>query len=92
MERRGRITMRAHGTAGGECEIDIRDEGPGIPEEVRARMFDPFFTTKSRGTGLGLPTARRIVEMHGGTIDVECPPDGGTLVRLRLPNAVPHPA
>jgi PAS domain S-box-containing protein len=92
MERRGRITMRAHGNAAGECEIDVRDEGPGIPEEVRARMFDPFFTTKARGTGLGLPTARRIVEMHGGTIDIECPHDGGTLVRLNLRNAVTHPA
>jgi len=85
MERRGRIAIYVcpHGSAA--CEIGVRDEGPGIPEDVRPRMFDPFFTTKNRGTGLGLPTARRIVEMHGGSIDIECPDEGGTLVRVTLP-------
>ncbi len=89
MERRGRIAIYVcpHGSA--ECEIGVRDEGPGIPEDVRQRMFDPFFTTKNRGTGLGLPTARRIVEMHGGSIDIECPDEGGTLVRVTLPTAAP---
>ena len=52
---------------------------------VAAKAFEPFFTTKARGTGLGLSTARRLVEAHGGTISVECPPAGGTTVTLQLP-------
>lgn len=65
--------------------IAIADNGPGIPAEVREKIFEPFFTTKHRGTGLGLPTARRVVERHRGTIDVECPPGGGTVVTVTLP-------
>lgn len=67
------------------CSIAIEDNGPGIPHEVRGMIFTPFFTTKRRGTGLGLPTAKRLVEAHGGTIDLECPPGGGTLVIVRVP-------
>jgi PAS domain S-box-containing protein len=69
----------------GHCEVTVRDHGPGIPPEVRERIFEPFFTTKHRGTGLGLPTAKRVVELHKGTIEVTTPPDGGTLVRVSLP-------
>ena len=85
MERRGRIVLSARGVDGRDCVIAIADEGPGIPEDVRDRIFDPFFTTKTRGTGLGLPTAKRIIDMHAGSIDVECPPGGGTIVRVTLP-------
>ena len=67
------------------CQITIADQGPGIAPEVRERLFTPFFTTKARGTGLGLSTARRLVEAHGGTLAIECPPTGGTLATLRLP-------
>ena len=73
-------------TAGGVCVIAFHDGGPGIPDDVLGRIFTPFFTTKARGTGLGLPTARRIVEAHGGTIGVECPQGGGTIVTIRLPS------
>ena len=65
--------------------IAVTDDGPGIPADVRPRIFEPFFTTKHRGTGLGLPTARRVVERHRGTIDVECPAAGGTTVTVTLP-------
>ncbi len=85
MDRRGRIVISARSVDGHDCVIAIADEGPGIPEEVRDRIFDPFFTTKTRGTGLGLPTAKRIIDMHAGSIDVECPPAGGTIVRVTLP-------
>jgi PAS domain S-box-containing protein len=51
--------------------VAIRDDGPGIPPERRPRVFDPFFTTKARGTGLGMPIARRIVEAHGGRIGID---------------------
>jgi two-component system sensor kinase FixL len=67
------------------CEIVFQDSGPGIPPDIRERIFTPFFTTKSRGTGLGLPTAKRLIEAHAGTIDIQCPPGGGTIVTVQLP-------
>jgi two-component system sensor kinase FixL len=67
------------------CQITVADHGPGIAPDVREKLFTPFFTTKARGTGLGLSTARRLVEAHGGTLTIECPPAGGTLATLRLP-------
>lgn len=69
----------------GRCEIVVRDEGPGIPPDVLERVFEPFFTTKHRGTGLGLPTARRIVERHGGTLELASWPGSGTRVIVSLP-------
>jgi PAS domain S-box-containing protein len=75
------------GSQGQAAEVAVRDSGPGIPADVRARIFTPFFTTKSRGSGLGLPTAKRLVEAHHGTINVECPATGGTTVTVQLPTA-----
>jgi len=65
--------------------VSIADTGPGMPAEVRGKVFEPFFTTKHRGTGLGLPIARRIVTAHGGTMDVETRDAGGTVVFVSLP-------
>ncbi|MCK6439337.1 MAG: ATP-binding protein, partial [Planctomycetes bacterium] len=70
-----------------QCALTIHDSGPGIPADIRAQVFEPFFTTKGRGTGLGLPTAKRHIEAQGGTIDIECPPSGGTKVTICLPLA-----
>jgi PAS domain S-box-containing protein len=67
------------------CRIDVRDEGPGIPLEIRDRVFEPFFTTKARGGGLGLAIARRTAELHGGSIRFDCPPRGGTVMTIHLP-------
>jgi len=67
------------------CHIAFSDNGPGIPPEILEKIFTPFFTTKSRGSGLGLSTARRLIEAHRGTIDVLCPPGGGTTVTVQLP-------
>jgi two-component system sensor kinase FixL len=67
------------------CEIAVRDGGPGIPDDVRQKIFMPFFTTKSRGSGLGLPTAKRLIEAHHGLIAVDCPAAGGTTVTVQLP-------
>jgi len=72
-------------TNNGVCRIAISDNGPGIPKDARERIFEPFFTTKHRGTGLGLPTAKRVIEQHGGSIEVQCPPTGGTVVTVSLP-------
>ena len=67
------------------CQIAFTDEGPGIPAEVLEKIFTPFFTTKARGSGLGLPTVRRLIEAHHGTISIACPSAGGTVVTVQLP-------
>ena len=84
MQGRGRIRVDI-GTADGACEMAFTDSGPGIPEEIREKVFKAFFTTKARGTGLGLATAKRLIEAHHGSIRVEFPPGGGTRFILRLP-------
>lgn len=75
--------------------IEVRDDGCGIPESVRARVFDPFFTTKEvgRGTGQGLALSRAIVvDRHHGKIGFESQVDVGTTFRVWLPFAQPEPA
>lgn len=67
------------------CELSFADAGPGIPLEIREKIFTPFYTTKSRGSGLGLPTAKRLIEAHHGQLTIDCPPAGGTTVVIRLP-------
>ena len=83
----GSIEIRTQ-SRDGTLEIEIADDGPGVPEAMVDEIFRPFFTTKERGsgTGLGLPTARRICELHGGGIDLVESTPGRTvfLVRLRL--------
>lgn len=65
--------------------ITVTDDGPGIPDDVAGRIFDAFFTTKTRGTGLGLPVARKVVEAMGGTITVGRAPKGtGARFAFRL--------
>ena len=69
--------------------LTVRDSGVGMDAEALARVFEPYFSTKSSGTGLGLPIARRNVELSGGTIEVESQKGQGTTVRVRLPVASP---
>jgi two-component system NtrC family sensor kinase len=64
--------------------LSIRDTGRGIPPENLPRVFDPFFTTKESGSGLGLSVAHGIVVEHGGSVDVESPPEGGAVFRLEF--------
>jgi len=77
-----RVSLRRLGQ---DLQIAVGDNGPGIAADVRQNLFKPFFTTKARGTGLGLSTAKRLLDAHGGTIAVDCPAAGGTVVTLRLP-------
>ncbi|MGA2533959.1 MAG: HAMP domain-containing sensor histidine kinase [Candidatus Aminicenantales bacterium] len=65
--------------------IAIRDTGPGMSRETIERIFDPYFSTKDAGTGLGLPIAKKIIEEHGGTIQVASEPGGGTTVTMEFP-------
>jgi signal transduction histidine kinase len=82
-----RVSLRL---ANGCIGVQIADSGPGIPAEIRADLFRAFRTTKARGTGLGMATAKRLIESQGGTIAVECPPAGGTEVTLTVPAAPPE--
>jgi two-component system sensor kinase FixL len=87
---RGRGHIQVDVSAGdSSCRIAVTDDGPGIPADVRDKMFMPFFTTKRRGSGLGLATARRIIDAHRGRIRVDCPPQGGTVVTVELPLQLP---
>jgi len=81
-----RVSVEA---AEGMCRIRFRDNGPGIPTDIRERIFTPFFTTKTKGTGLGLPTTKRLIDAHSGRIEIECPPTGGTIVTVYLPSELP---
>jgi hypothetical protein len=70
-----------------EVVIHIQDNGPGMSEEVRARLFDPFFTTKSvgKGTGLGLSISHQIIEKHGGTLKCQSQPEQGATFSIQIP-------
>jgi two-component system sensor kinase FixL len=84
MAGRGELRVQL-GASGQVSSVAVTDSGPGIPPEIRDKIFTPFFTTKVRGTGLGLPTARRLVEAQHGSIAIECPPAGGAIVTVYLP-------
>jgi PAS domain S-box-containing protein len=88
MGQQGVVRVASH-RRGDRQEILVIDNGPGIPADVREHLFEPFYTTKSRGTGLGLATAHRIVASHRGEIRLECPPGGGTTAIVTLPCEVP---
>jgi signal transduction histidine kinase len=81
------LWITARGTDTG-VQVEVADDGPGVPQDVAAHAFEPFFTTKEvgKGTGLGLDISRRIVvERHGGEISLEPREGGGARVVVRLP-------
>jgi signal transduction histidine kinase len=84
MGGKGRVTVSVT-RRDDQCVIQVRDTGPGVPPEIRDQVFEPFFTTKARGGGLGLPIARRTTELHGGSLSMDCPPGGGTIMTVTLP-------
>jgi PAS domain S-box-containing protein len=79
-------------TRDGSWRMEVRDNGPGIPPDIREQVLEPFFTTKARGGGLGLPIAKRVAELHGGTLTLAFPADGGTLISVQAPRQPPTQA
>ena len=88
-ERKLTIQCRALDDAA-SCQFAVIDTGPGIAAEYVEGMFHPFFTTKTEGLGQGLSICRSIVEKHGGTIDGENAPGGGTVFRFIIPTPAPE--
>jgi signal transduction histidine kinase len=87
IERGGRVVLRIRRWDAVSVALEVSDDGPGIPEEIRQRIFEPFFTTKApgKGTGLGLSLVYQVVQQHGGAMDVESKVGAGTTMRVRLP-------
>jgi len=83
------LTVRSR-PGDGHVLVEIADNGPGIPPDVRGQVFKPFFTTKREGNGLGLAISARIVAEHGGHIGYRCPPEGGTVFTITLQEARPR--
>lgn len=81
------VELSAVATTDTEVALGVRDEGPGLPEEIRHRIFDPFFTTKQHGTGLGLTIAHRLIDAYGGRLTAGNRPTGGAEFVITLPRA-----
>jgi len=88
-DRNVRMERHPDVQAGRRVVLEIEDSGTGITSDVRERIFEPFFTTKREGTGLGLATVQRIVEQHGGAIEVGNGPLGGARFRILLTGLEP---
>jgi signal transduction histidine kinase len=85
--RDGRIQIVVRHSQDGGALLQVEDNGPGIPPEVRPHIFDPFYSGREagRGLGFGLSKAWRIITLHGGNIEVESPPTGGATFIITLP-------
>jgi len=85
--RRGEITIRTGPGTEGMVRLEVSDNGPGIPPELREKIFEPFFTTRTEGTGtgLGLSICHVIVKAHGGKLTVESEVGKGSTFRVELP-------
>lgn len=84
VEKKGRISIKST-VENGWYRIDLQDTGTGIPGEMQKTLFDPFSTSKEGGTGLGLPLVQRMVESHGGTIELTSTSESGTTFCMKLP-------
>jgi two-component system, NtrC family, sensor histidine kinase HydH len=87
----GQLVVRTYGTPDGVA-LDLIDTGCGMDEQTRGRVFNAFFSTKRGGSGLGLPTAQKIIEGHGGQILLQSEVGRGTQVTLKLPMPARLPA
>jgi two-component system sensor histidine kinase HydH len=88
VERRPRpqVDVRLY-PRGSTAVVEVTDNGSGIAPEHRDKLFLPFFTTKPTGTGLGMAIVKKIMDLHGGEIEIESAPERGTTVRLVIPHA-----
>lgn len=80
------VSVRPEGT---RVALVVEDDGPGMPDDVKAHAFEPFFTTKKRGSGLGLAVVEQVARAHGGSVDLESTPGKGTRFTLYFPSAAP---
>jgi two-component system nitrogen regulation sensor histidine kinase NtrY len=83
-EGTGQVLLRAY-VVGGNAFVEVRDNGPGIPQEDWDRVFDPYYTTRAEGTGLGLAIVKKVVLEHGGHVRLDRAPEGGARFRIELP-------
>lgn len=81
----GVLSVSLRKDSDGRIRVEVSDTGPGIGRDEISRIFDPYFTTKSSGTGLGLAIVHKVVEAHGGELQVESAPGKGTAVSILLP-------
>lgn len=86
--QRGQVTVAAR-AEGSRVRVEMRDDGPGVPPELREKIFTPFFTTREKGTGLGLAFVREIVRDHGGEVSVRDADGGGSVFTFDLAAATP---
>jgi signal transduction histidine kinase len=84
MPEGGQLVVRTYDTADGVA-LDLIDTGSGMDAKTQAQVFEAFFSTKNGGSGLGLPTARKIIEAHGGQITLQSEPGRGTQFTVKLP-------
>ncbi|MCB1901139.1 MAG: two-component sensor histidine kinase, partial [Rhodocyclaceae bacterium] len=84
LREHGEIEVSA-GHAERQVWVRVRDSGPGLTQAQLGKVFKPFFTTKTKGLGVGLPLARRIIERFGGRLELRSEPGRGTLAEFRLP-------
>jgi signal transduction histidine kinase len=85
----GTLTIATSGD-GGQCQLTVSDAGPGMTPEIQSRVFQLYFTTKPSGSGIGLATTFRVVQLHNGTIDFTSEPGKGATFRLRFPRMVDY--
>jgi two-component system sensor histidine kinase HydH len=83
---RGHLLVHGEASADGGTRLRVRDDGPGVPEEDRRRVFEALFTTRAKGSGLGLALCRRIMDGHGGTVELESTTTGASFL-LTIPPA-----
>jgi signal transduction histidine kinase len=91
IQEQGNVWIKIKSPFDSKVNIEVADDGPGIPPEQLGKIFQPFFTSKKNGTGLGLATCKRIVSNHGGLIQVQSKPGKGTrfIIDLALNSRVP---
>jgi signal transduction histidine kinase len=86
LEGKGRITIST-GTSSGKSWVEVADNGPGIPSDIKDRILEPFFTTKGElGTGLGVSIVDAFTQQHGGRLDIESEPGKGARFRMQFPS------